>query len=72
VACLLTGRLGTVLLAPPIPRVGKKKLLAEKTLVGQRSFHPAIFLAASENVTHIQRQEQPTTGRKWCILTWEN
>ncbi len=69
---MLTGRLGTVLLAPPIPRVGKKELLAVKTLVGQRSFHPAIFLATSENVTPIQRKEQPTRGRKWVILNWEN
>jgi len=57
---------------PSVPVVGKKELLAVKTLAGNGTFHPAIFLAASKNVTQIQHQEQPTRGRKWVILNREN
>jgi hypothetical protein len=50
-----------------IPRIRQEELLAVQALVGNGTFHPAIFLAASKNATLFNRKEQPTRGRKWVI-----
>jgi hypothetical protein len=63
VARPLTGLFGTVLLAPPITRVGKKELLAVKTLVRRRSFHPTSIFTGTKTVTRNPKNNQ-TTGEE--------
>jgi hypothetical protein len=55
-ACLL----GTVLLVPSVPVVGKEELRAVEAFVRFRTFHPAIILTVMKIVTRNQREEQPT------------